>query len=148
MSVPLFATPSHLQITELATPQRRHCNLQLHPSYALSIVPSVLFSLSLLAHAIELFHYRTWYFSTLPIALTLEILGWIFRSFSAHKDPYSVIYFVLQYFFIVCAPVFLSASIYSILSVLIKRVGEQYSPIQTKAILAIFITSYAVCTVV
>jgi hypothetical protein len=71
-----------------------------------------------------------------PIALILEILGWIFRSFSAHKDVYSVIYFVLQYFFIVCA-FFLSAGKYAILSVLMKQVGEQYSPIQTKAILAI-----------
>ena len=42
---------------------------------------------------------------------------------------------------------FLSAGIYAVLSVLINRVGTEYSPIRPKAVLAIFITSDAVCTV-
>jgi hypothetical protein len=78
----------------------------------------------------------------------LEILGYIFRSFSAHVNPYSVLSFVLQYFFIVTAPVFLSAGIYAILSILISRTGAQYSVLSAKAILWIFITSDAVTTTV
>lgn len=84
----------------------------------------------------------------MPIGLILEILGYIFRSFSAHKDPYNVLYFVLQYFFIVTAPVFFSAGIYAILSVLISRTGAEYSVLSPKAVLWIFITSDAVTTTV
>ena len=50
----------------------------------------------------------------------MEVVGYIFRSVSSHKDPYSVIYFVVQYFFIVVAPVFISASIYVCLNKLIR----------------------------
>jgi hypothetical protein len=59
-----------------------------------------------------------------------------------------VIWFVLQYFFIVTAPVFLSAAIYAVLSVLINKVGREYSPIPPKVVLGVFISSDAVMTVV
>jgi hypothetical protein len=59
-----------------------------------------------------------------------------------------VIWFVLQYFFIVTAPVFLSAAIYAVLSVLINEVGKKYSPIPPKLVLGVFISSDAVMTVV
>lgn len=49
----------------------------------------------------------------------MEVLGYVFRSLSSRKDPYHVIYFVIQYFCIVTAPVFISASIYVCLSKLI-----------------------------
>ena len=52
----------------------------------------------------------------------MEIVGYVFRSLSAKRDPYHVIYFVVQYFFIVVAPVFFSASIYTILSKLLRLV--------------------------
>jgi hypothetical protein len=90
--------------------------------------------------------YRTWYFVTVPIALVLEIIGYIFRSFSASKDPYNVIYFVLEYSLIVTAPVFLSAGIYAILSILIMRVGRKYSPLPPKWVLVIFITCDVIAT--
>jgi hypothetical protein len=92
--------------------------------------------------------YRTLYFLTIPIALIIEILGYAFRCLSARQDPYSVLWFVLQYFFIVTAPVFLSAGIYAVLSILITRFGRQYSPIPPKWVLGIFISSDAVMTVV
>jgi hypothetical protein len=55
---------------------------------------------------------------------------------------------VLQYFFIVTAPVFLSAGIYAVLSVLINKVGKEYSPVPPKVVLGVFISSDAVMTVV
>jgi len=63
-------------------------------------------------------------------------------------DPYSVLYFVLQYFFIVVAPVLFSASIYTILSVLINRIpnGRRFSPLPPKVVLGIFITCDVVAT--
>src|ERR1700760_3451362 len=57
-------------------------------------------------------------------------------------------YFVVQYFFIVVAPVLFSASIYAILSVLIARTGPQFSPIPPRAILWTFVISDVVATVI
>lgn len=62
------------------------------------------------------------------------------------KSPYNVLYFVIQYFFIVVAPVFFSAAIYTILSVAIPILGRTYIPIAPKAILAIFITCDVIAT--
>lgn len=68
---------------------------------------------------------------------------------SSKVDPYRVNYFVIQYFFIVVAPVFFAAAIYTILSVLINVVGRQYTPIlRPKWILWIFITCDVVATIV
>jgi hypothetical protein len=61
----------------------------------------------------------------------MEVVGYIFRCLSSQQDPYSVPFFVVQYFFIVVAPVFFSAAIYTIISV----------------ILGIFITCDVVATV-
>jgi hypothetical protein len=63
-------------------------------------------------------------------------------------DPYRVNFFVIQYFFIVVAPVLFSASIYVILSVLITRTGPQFSPIPPRAILWAFVVSDIVATVI
>src|ERR1700761_4576627 len=63
-------------------------------------------------------------------------------------DPYRVIFFVLQYFFIVVAPVLFSASIYAVLSVLIWRTGLQFSPIPPRTIIWIFVISDVVATVI
>jgi len=118
------------------------------PNYPLTIFAATIFSVSFIIHVYQIYRYRTWYFVTVPIGLLLEILGYIFRSFSAHKDPYNVLDFVLQYFFIVTAPVFLTAGIYAVLSILIARTGAQYSLLSPKAVLGIFITSDAVTTII
>lgn len=78
----------------------------------------------------------------------MEIVGYAFRYLSSQVDPYSVIYFVVQYFFIVVAPVLFSASIYTILSKMIKKLGRQYSPIPPKAILWTFITCDIIATII
>lgn len=56
---------------------------------------------------------------------------------------------MLQYFFIVIAPVFISAGIYAVLSVLINRIGREYSPLglRPKTILWVFISADVVCTI-
>lgn len=75
-----------------------------------------------------------------------EIVGYVARSLSAKVSPYNLIYFILQYFFIVTAPVFLAAGIYTILSALISRLGRQYSLLPPKFILWFFITSDVIAT--
>jgi hypothetical protein len=108
-----------------------------------------LFTLALGIHSFQLLRHRTWYFSTMVIGLAFEIVGYAFRLLSTKVDPYRVTYFVVQYFFIVVAPVFFSAAIYTVLSILINVLGRQYSPILSpKAILWVFITCDVVATVV
>ena len=85
----------------------------------------------------------------LTVALILvEIVGYIFRILSSQNDPYSVPWFVGQYFFIVVAPVFFSAAIYAIVSVLINTYGREYSPIPPKVVLGVFITCDVIATIV
>jgi hypothetical protein len=118
------------------------------PIFALALFATVIFLLSFLTHTYQVWRYRSWYFTTVPVALILEVVGYIFRTLSAHVDPYRLIFFILQYFFIVTAPVLLSAGIYTILSVMINRVGRQYSPLPPNWILGVFITCDTVATIV
>jgi len=89
------------------------------PSFALCILAIILFTLAAILHLFEAIRYRTHYLLPLAFACALETLGYIFRTLSSGKDPYNVIDFVVQYFCIVTAPVFMSASIYVYLSRLI-----------------------------
>lgn len=83
----------------------------------------------------------------------MEVVGYAFRSLSAKKNPYNVIYFVVQYFFIVTAPVFISATIYVCLSRLIwwSRQQEFNSKarkwLKPKLILWVFIGADVIATV-
>ena len=89
------------------------------PSFVLCILAIVLFAISCVVHIVQLVHYRAWYFIPLTLACFLETIGYIFRSLSSKNDPYNLIWFVVQYFLIVVAPVFISASIYICLNRLI-----------------------------
>lgn len=117
------------------------------PDFALAVFSVVWFFLFLFIHLFQTIRYRSWYFITFPIGLLLEIVGYIARTLSAKKDPYNLLYFILNYFLIVTAPVFLAAGIYTILSALIPRLGRQYSFLPPRAILWFFITSDVIATI-
>jgi hypothetical protein len=68
------------------------------PSFPLAVFAATLFGVSLHAHIYQIYRYRTWYFVTVPIALVLEVLGYIFRSLSAHVDPYRYFFLFLFLF--------------------------------------------------
>lgn len=118
------------------------------PSFALGILGVVLFTIALALHIWLLLRYRTWYFSIVVVGTLMEIIGYVFRILAARRNPYSVAYFVAQYFCIVVAPVFYSAAIYTLISVMITKVGRQYSPLPPKLILWVFIACDVVATVV
>lgn len=82
------------------------------------------------------------------VGTTMEIVGYIFRILSSQQDPYSVPWFVVQYFLIVTAPVFFSAAIYTLVSVMINIYGREYAPMPPKVILGVFIASDVVATIV
>lgn len=85
---------------------------------------------------------------TCSTGLVFEIIGYIAWSLSAKKDPYSLIFFVLNYFFIVTAPVIFAAGIYTVLSALISRLGNMYSFLRPAVILGFFISSDVISTIV
>ncbi|KAI4752693.1 hypothetical protein E4T52_15122 [Aureobasidium sp. EXF-3400] len=105
------------------------------PSLVLSIISIALFAIGFAGHVFLLSKYRTWYFVPIALGTVLEIIGYIFRILSNVDNPYAVAYFVAQYFCIVVAPVFSSASIYSITSVLTNFYGRQSAPLSPKLIL-------------
>ncbi|KAL8657439.1 MAG: hypothetical protein Q9226_001911 [Calogaya cf. arnoldii] len=131
------------------------------PTLALNILALILFALLLLFHIFRLYATRLYAFSTLLVFTTLcEIIGYIFRLRSSPPpvgNPYGVINFVVQYFFIVTAPVFLSAAIYTTLTSFIAALSnndpnatKKLSPLglSKKTILGIFITADIIATIV
>jgi hypothetical protein len=118
------------------------------PSIAIAAFAAAWFFFHLITHTAQNWKYRSWWWMTFSTGLVFEIIGYIARSLSAKKDPYNLIYFVLNYFFVVTAPVFLAAGIYTVLSALISRLGNKYSFLRPTVILGFFITSDAISTIV
>lgn len=118
------------------------------PSLALAALAVALFTIATAAHAYQLFRYKTWYFTPIVVGCAMEVVGYIFRILSSKKDPYLVVYFVVQYFFIVVAPVFFSAAIYTVLTYLINAVGRQYSPIPPRVLLILFVVCDVIATII
>ncbi|KAM5342155.1 hypothetical protein ACJ41O_015186 [Fusarium nematophilum] len=118
------------------------------PSFALAVFAAVWFSIFFIVHSAQTIRYRTWWFIPFAVGLGLEVVGYIGRCLSAKKDPYHLIFYIINYFFIVTAPVFMAASVYTILSALIPRLGRQHALLSPRVILWFFITSDAVATVV
>lgn len=112
-------------------------------------------------HGYRLYVTRLYAFSILLLFGTLcEIIGYAFRLRSSPPptgNPYDVISFIVQYFFIVCAPVFLSAGIYTTLTSFVGALSgnneaeaRKISPLglAKRTILAIFIPSDVIATIV
>lgn len=138
------------------------------PALAVGVLGVVLFFIAAVAHLYLLVRHRTWYFTPMLVGTistflspphsttytnrtfssTVEIVGYAFRLLSSQQNPYSVPYFVVQYFFIVVAPVLFSAAIYTIVSVMINIYGREFAPLPPKAVLGIFITCDVVATIV
>lgn len=124
------------------------------PTLALSALAVAIYALLLILHVYRYYAHRLVAFSVLLIITTVfEIIGYAFRLQSSPPpvgNPYKVINFIIQYFFIVVAPVFLSAGIYTTLTSLIALMGQNLSPLglSRKTIIAIFVTCDVVATIV
>ncbi|PPJ56726.1 hypothetical protein CBER1_08664 [Cercospora berteroae] len=118
------------------------------PALAVGVLGVALFFTAAVAHLYLLVRHRTWYFTPMLVGTIMEIVGYTFRLLSSQQNPYSVPYFVVQYFFIVVAPVLFSAAIYTIVSVMINIYGREFAPLPPKAVLGIFITCDVVATIV
>ncbi len=76
------------------------------------------------------------------VGCALEVVGYAFRTASS-RNPFVLTSFILNYFMIVVAPVFFSASQYYCLSLLLQRhlSYAELLPLSGKAIIAIFVTA-------
>lgn len=118
------------------------------PSFALTVFAAVWFAAAFVVHCTATIRYRSWWFIPFTVGLGLEVVGYIGRCLSSKSDPYNLIYYIINYFFIVTAPVVMSASIYTILSTLIHRFGKEYAVLPPRVILWFFISSDVVATIV
>lgn len=67
-------------------------------------------------------------------------MGYVARALSARRDHYHLVYFVLNYFFVVTAPVFLAAALYTVLPALAARLGPSAS-LRPALVFGFFVTS-------
>ncbi|TKA70048.1 hypothetical protein B0A55_07905 [Friedmanniomyces simplex] len=118
------------------------------PSLTLAALAIALFLVASILHLWLIVRHRTWYFIPLLVGTVLEVVGYIFRLLSSQQDPYSIPWFVVQYFCIVVAPVFYGAAIYTVVSVLIRIYGEEHAPLPPKLILGVFISFDVVATTI
>ncbi|GAA6059727.1 hypothetical protein JCM10212_000255 [Sporobolomyces blumeae] len=96
------------------------------PSLALPVVALVTFALALSGHvarAVKAKRTRTFHW-LIAAACLLELVGYASRLYS-HKRPFVVVGFVVQYFFIVVAPVAVQAALYLALSAAVKRLSDE-----------------------
>ncbi|KAK5674189.1 hypothetical protein LTS10_013086 [Elasticomyces elasticus] len=117
-------------------------------SLAVAALGIALFFIAFMLHLWLVVRYRTWYFIPLVVGTVLEVAGYVFRLLSSQNDPYSVPWFIVQYFCIVVAPVFFSAAIYTLVSVLINAYGKEHAPLPPKVVLGVFITFDIVATLI
>ncbi|CAD6913401.1 unnamed protein product, partial [Tilletia laevis] len=112
------------------------------PSIVLGIVGSVVFFVGLVLHLVWFGRYKSsrTFQALLAFGCALEVVGYGART-AASQNPFVLNSFVLQYFFIVCAPIFLSAALYWALSVIIRSRPEYraLSPIGPRLLLGVFI---------
>ncbi|KAK0536350.1 hypothetical protein OC842_002025 [Tilletia horrida] len=112
------------------------------PSLALGLVCCIVFFIGLVLHIVWLVKYRSTrtFEALIVLACLMEIVGYAARI-AASKNPFVLNSFVLQYFFIVISPIFLSAALYWALAVLIRARTEyrELSPIGPRLLIAIFV---------
>ncbi|KAM0751598.1 hypothetical protein T439DRAFT_324786 [Meredithblackwellia eburnea MCA 4105] len=120
------------------------------PSLACGVMGVIAHAVGILFHGSHLARYpRTRLFEALILfGSVLEEVGYIFRILS-HYQPFLVINFVIQYFMIVCAPVFFAAALYLSLGLIVNSTlkGEQLLPVSAKLIVPLFLSVDVICTV-
>ncbi|ORY89820.1 RTA1 like protein-domain-containing protein [Leucosporidium creatinivorum] len=123
------------------------------PSRALGCVGAIIFALAFVTHFALFLRLRgTRVFQALlALGCVMEVVGYCMRIMS-HFHPYKVVYYVVQYFLIVVAPVFFSAAFYLALSLAIRRLSYGYGhallSFSPRIFVSIFIGADVVTTII
>lgn len=110
------------------------------PTEGVCITFIVLFSLSALLHTAQAIKWRTWYMlPTMVIGCIGETVGWSGRLWSSRSPPL-MDPFLMQITSTIISPTFMSAANFTILGLIIRRLGVQYSRLSPAWYLIIFVT--------
>ncbi|KAH8664803.1 RTA1 like protein-domain-containing protein [Ilyonectria robusta] len=111
------------------------------PSFAAAAIFVVLFSISAVTHAFQLFRARSFYMFPFLIGCGFEIVGYVGRAWSAKQTPnWATMPYVLQSLFLLLGPTLLAASIYMVLGRLIRLLNaDNYSIIRTTWLTKVFV---------
>ncbi|KAH6887423.1 RTA1 like protein-domain-containing protein [Thelonectria olida] len=111
------------------------------PSLAAAVIFAVLFGLSGIMHAFQIFKHRTWYFTSFFIGVLFEFGGYAARAVNANQTPdWTDVPFIIQTLLLLVAPALFAASIYMILGRLIRVLeAERLSIIRTTWLTKIFV---------
>ncbi|KAG7530979.1 hypothetical protein FFLO_04650 [Filobasidium floriforme] len=130
------------------------------PALALGLIGAILFGLAAIGH----FYFwwiggkkrvardgrgrpTRWFEALWTLGCVMEVVGYGFRTYS-HKNPFYVNAFIIQYFFIVVAPVFFAAAVYLALKYAINLNEEnlRISPVK-QTFVKVFITIDTLTTI-
>ncbi|KAL0943046.1 rta1 domain-containing protein [Colletotrichum truncatum] len=111
------------------------------PSLPAAIIFAVCFSLSAVAHVVQLLKARTWYFIPFLIGCIVEIVGFLGRAIGAVESPdWTKAPYRLQALLLLLGPPFFAASIYMVFGRLVKLLdAEKHSLIRTKWVTKFFL---------
>ncbi|KAE8142452.1 RTA1 like protein-domain-containing protein [Aspergillus pseudotamarii] len=112
------------------------------PSMAGAVIFTILFTITTIWHAVQLFRTRTWFFIPFVVGGIFEIIGYIGRALSSHESPnWTLGPYLIQTLFLLLAPALLAASVYMLLGriILILR-AESHAILRKKWLTKIFVT--------
>ncbi|KAH7013520.1 RTA1 like protein-domain-containing protein [Ilyonectria destructans] len=93
-----------------------------NPSFALAILGTVAYGIIFIITSYQtLIKYRAWYFVVVPIGATVELVAYIFRTYSV-KNQSALTPFIITLSLTVLAPIFIAAGNYLLISRLIVSV--------------------------
>ncbi|KAF8579280.1 RTA1 like protein [Ramaria rubella] len=113
------------------------------PTLWVCITFVTLFGLTSIIHLGQAFIFKPrlyWLIPTTVMCGVGEVIGWSGRLWSS-KNPENANAFLIQISTTIISPVFLTAALYTILGIIIDRVGPQYSRLRPKAYLKIFVSA-------
>jgi hypothetical protein len=58
------------------------------PNFGFAVFGIVIFAIACVIHSLQVARYRCWYFIPMAVGCLLEVIGYIFRSFSASMSRY------------------------------------------------------------
>ncbi|KAG9054157.1 hypothetical protein FS842_005926, partial [Serendipita sp. 407] len=99
-----------------------------------------LFSISTLLHIYQAAKYRLWWlYATIVVGGVCEILGWSGRLWSS-KEPRQLNPYLMQICTTILAPSWMTAANFTILGIIIRLLGSQYSWLSPRMYLIVFLT--------
>ncbi|KAF8587164.1 RTA1 like protein [Ramaria rubella] len=113
------------------------------PTLWICITFVALFGLTSIIHLGQAFVFKPrlyWLIPTTVMCGIGEVIGWCGRLWSS-KNPENGNAFLMQISTTIISPVFLTAALYTILGIIIRRLGPQYSRLEPKTYLKIFVSA-------